>query len=344
MDDDYDIIPNSASIRSYNILDERNIIHGSNSECTKLEKQLTKDIAGFALCMSFTGNIKNYKILDFFEKLNNYKCRYLNLWVHDRLSKFERDDYSTLRKFILEHWAKSPSNEECSAQFVTYINNYSDYIRTKRLYDYALNYDKLHFHYEQNSLPCTPKHAKYITKSLEMYDSIRTECKDTDKQFKPYCMAYKEIKNIYPNDQLLILKCKSVSDEKLPGIGGEQEETGKQRGPSKENEGFSEHGRHRLQGELSETYSFGSHALEVSPSSDSHKAIASTVPILGISSIFFLLYKFTGLGSMARNFLRTKGINRINSQEELTHELLENTYDDNAYPDVTETYIGYQAT
>ncbi|SBT02092.1 PIR Superfamily Protein, partial [Plasmodium ovale curtisi] len=50
---------------------------------------------------------------------------------------------------------------------------------------------------------------------------------------------------------------------------------------------------------------------------------------------------FTGLGSMARNFLRGR-INGINSHNELPNELLESTYDDHVHPGVTETFIGYQ--
>ncbi|SBT02102.1 PIR Superfamily Protein, partial [Plasmodium ovale curtisi] len=50
---------------------------------------------------------------------------------------------------------------------------------------------------------------------------------------------------------------------------------------------------------------------------------------------------FTGLGSMARNFLRGR-INGMNSHDELPNELLESTYDDQLHPGITETYIGYQ--
>ncbi|SBT57779.1 PIR Superfamily Protein [Plasmodium ovale wallikeri] len=53
---------------------------------------------------------------------------------------------------------------------------------------------------------------------------------------------------------------------------------------------------------------------------------------------------FTGLGFMARNLLRRGRINGMNSHDEFTNELLEDTYDDQAYPGITETYIGYQAT
>ncbi|SBT74368.1 hypothetical protein POWCR01_000210100, partial [Plasmodium ovale] len=78
--------------------------------------------------------------------------------------------------------------------------------------------------------------------------------------------------------------------------------------------------------------------------SDSQKAIGTVVPILGVLSIGFILHKFTGLGSMARNLLRKGRINEMNSHDEFTNELLEDTYDDQAHPGITETYIGYQAT
>ncbi|SBT00550.1 PIR Superfamily Protein [Plasmodium ovale curtisi] len=88
--------------------------------------------------------------------------------------------------------------------------------------------------------------------------------------------------------------------------------------------------------EDTETSSYGLHST-----SGSHKAIGTAVPILGVLSIGFILQKFTGLGSMARNFLRGR-INGMNSHDELPNELLESTYDDQMHPGETETFIGYQ--
>ncbi|SBT51579.1 PIR Superfamily Protein [Plasmodium ovale wallikeri] len=280
-------------------------------------------------------------LLYYFEELNSHKCNYLNLWAYYRLSKLQGEEYQKMRKFIIDHWYNYKDYGICnSTDFVLYLTSDAAYKKAKRLYDYALNYYKLK-RYDENDVACTSKQKEYIRKSHELYKDIKTECEDNTHAYKSHCKAYNVVKVIHPDDKLLNLQCKKVEDESLFSSGahnrpGQMEalQQQKQQVLRAQEDGLG-HDSH----EVTEPSSYGLH----SPSG-SHQAMATAVPILGISSIFFLLYKFTGLGSMARNFLRKKGINGINSQEELTHELLENTYDDNAYPDLTETYIGYQAT
>ncbi|SBT56753.1 PIR Superfamily Protein [Plasmodium ovale wallikeri] len=343
MGDDYDNIPNSPAIRYYNMLDDKFIGHNKHTDCSQFYSILVNDLDAYKLCMSFLGNLENYDKLDFSMKHNVHKCHYLNLWAYDRLSKIKGIDKTTIMSSLLTHWGKYKYKDECTgAKFVYYRMNNADYMKTKRIYDYALNYDQFELLYKKNNnIPCTKKHDEYIRKILSLIEEVRTEC-EHEKGFKHYCDAWEDIQKIYSKDELLNLECKSVEEE---SASPREDIEGPKSWQDEDISGLQQRlKREEHQGEVAKEPIPGLPLPEVGSSSGSHQVAATAVPILGISSIFFLLYKFTGLGSVARNLLRTKGINGINSQEELTNELLENTYDDNAYPDITETYIGYQAT
>ncbi|SBT55770.1 PIR Superfamily Protein [Plasmodium ovale wallikeri] len=342
MGDDYDNIPRLTSIRSYNQLDNIFLSKGDYKKCSEFDTNPTDHSKPHLLCLSLTGNLQNYEKLNFFEQLNSYKCNYLNLWAYYRYSKFDKTEHPNIRGLIIERWKESGKLQVCdNTPFVLYLSSEDDYIKAKRLYDYALNYYKLKERHDDYDIPCTSKQKEYIRISIELYKSIKKECEDSKNKHRTHCKAYEVVKEIHPDDKLLNLQCKKVEDESLFSRGphnrpGQMDALQRQQQQVvRDQEGGLGHDSH----EVTESSSYGLH----SPSG-SHQAMVTAVPILGISSIFFLLYKFTGLGSMARNLLRTKGINGMNSHEGMTHELLENTYDDNAYPDITETYIGYQAT
>ncbi|SBT72963.1 PIR protein [Plasmodium ovale] len=337
MGDDYDNIPGLTSIRSYNQLDNIFLSKGDYKKCSEFDTNPTDHSKPHLLCLSLTGNLQNYEKLNFFEQLNSYKCNYLNLWAYYRLSKFDGVERSNMLTFIIDHWRDSKKYDLCdSTEFVLYLTSDAAYKKAKMLYNYALNYYKLKELHSDNDIPCTSKEQEYIRKSIELYQGIKAECEDINKALISYCRAYKEIKKIHPNDGLLNLQCKRVEDETVSSSGARNEL------------GEMEELQHRLQGvgpqgEVAQKFTSGLASPEVGSPTGFHKAVATTVPILAISSISFLLYKFTGLGSMARNLLRTKGINGMNSHDELTNELLESTYDGNVHSDIAETYISYQA-
>ncbi|SBT59281.1 PIR Superfamily Protein [Plasmodium ovale wallikeri] len=322
--DNYDTL-SLTSNRCYTTLDTRYITEGNDEKCKKLETDNGQYTNAALLCMGLKGNLKNYDALDFFEKMKDYKCKYLSLWVHDRLSKLKGVDETTMKSTLFGIWGESKNFEKCSSSdFGSYLNS-ADYIKEKNLYDYALNYEDLENRYRKTDIiPCTTKIAEYIRKSKELYNKIKSECEPSkNTKIQRSCNALKDIQTIYPNDELLKLECKRIEDNLSP-LRGQGD------------------GRHGSQEDFRETSASGLPAQEVAYS-DTQKAIGTVVPILGVLSIGFILHKFTGLGSMARNLLRGR-INGMNSHDELPNELLESTYDDQVHPDITETYIGYQAT
>ncbi|SBS92744.1 PIR Superfamily Protein [Plasmodium ovale curtisi] len=324
MDSEDDNNLNLPSDKCYNELDTKYVDAGNDEKCENLGKHSGKYTKAALLCMGLKGNLEKYDALDIFGKMNDYKCKYLSLWAYDRLSKLKEVKEATMMSTLLGIWSKSKQYEaECSpTDFPAYRYN-TDYIKEKSLYDYALNYEHLENHCKTSDIiPCTTKLAEYITKSKELYNQVKSECEAGKKNYiQRSCTTLRNIETIYSNAELLKLECKRIEDDlrssRDQDVGG--------RG---------------LQGDFTETSPPGLPAPEVS-SSDTHKAIGTAVPILGVLSIGFILHKFTGLGSMARNLLRGR-INGMNSHDELQNELLESTYDDQVHPGITETYIGYQ--
>ncbi|SBT55686.1 PIR Superfamily Protein [Plasmodium ovale wallikeri] len=160
-----------TSNRCYTKLDTLHMMDGEDEECKKLETSTGEYTDASLLCMRLKGNLKNYDALDFFEKMKDYKCKYLSLWVHDRLSKLKGVDEITMKSTLFGIWGESKNFEKCSSSdFGSYLNS-ADYIKEKNLYDYALNYEDLENRYRKTDIiPCTTKIAEYIRKSKELYN------------------------------------------------------------------------------------------------------------------------------------------------------------------------------
>ncbi|SBT01960.1 PIR protein [Plasmodium ovale] len=225
MPDNYDNLNYLTSVGSYKKLDYNYFHEGNKQECTKLQQKISNGTEAYLFCMRYTGNLKNYDKLEFFDKLKQYKCTYFSLWVYDQFSRFKDKEHSTVRTLILDQWNEFQKKNECnSSKFVTYMAMNSEYLKAKKLYDYALNYAKLHLDHEESSLPCSTKDKVYIEKSLELYNEIKAECVHDNKVFTQFCVAYRDVQNIYPNDQLLNIQCKSIKDEILFDSEDEEEE------------------------------------------------------------------------------------------------------------------------
>ncbi|SBT82959.1 PIR protein [Plasmodium ovale] len=316
---------NLPSEKFYHELDDTYVIAGEDERCESLGKHSGKYTKAALLCMGLNGNLKNYDKLNIPQKMINYKCNYLSLWAHDRLSKLNKTEKATIMSTLLGIWGKSTNFKKCnSSDLPAYVDD-TDYVKEKSLYDYALNYEELENRCKTSDvIPCTRKLTEYIRINKELYNQVKRECEPGKKNYiQRSCTTLGNIETIYSNEELLNLKCKRIEDD----LRSSREQDVGGRG---------------LQADFTETSLSGLPAQEVA-SSDSQKAIGTAVPILGVLSIGFILHKFTGLGSMARNLLRGR-INGINSHDELTNKLLESTYDDQAHADITETYIGYQAT
>ncbi|SBT02171.1 PIR Superfamily Protein [Plasmodium ovale curtisi] len=264
---------NLPSDKCYNELDTKYVDDGNDEKCENLGKHSGKYTKAALLCMGLKGNLEKYDVLNIFGKMHHYKCKYLSMWAHDRLSKLNKAEKATIMSTLLGIWSKSTNFKKCgSSDFPAYVDD-TDYVKEKSLYDYALNYEYLeNICKNSDDIPCTRKLAEYITESKNLYNEVKSECEaGRNNPFQRSCYALNDIQKIYTTDELLKLECKHIENN-LRSL--------RQR----------DDGRHGLQGEFTDTYPSGSLAPEVA-SSDSHKAIGTAVPILGVLSIGFILHK-----------------------------------------------------
>ncbi|SBT74643.1 Plasmodium vivax Vir protein, putative, partial [Plasmodium ovale] len=264
---------NLHSDKCYNELDTKYVDDGNDEKCENLGKKSGEYKKAALLCMGLKGNLEKYDALDIFGKMNYYKCKYLSLWAHDRLSKLKIVEKSTIMSTLLGIWGDSTNFKKCnSSDFPAYVHN-ADYIKEKSLYDYALNYEDLENRCKKcDVIPCTRELAEYITESQKVYNQVKSECKSAENNYvQRSCTTLKNIEIIYPNEELLNLECKRIEDD-LSSLRGQDD------------------GGHGSQEDFRETSASGLPAQEVAYS-DSQKAIGTVVPILGVLSIGFILHK-----------------------------------------------------
>ncbi|CAG9485316.1 unnamed protein product [Plasmodium vivax] len=385
MDDNYDTTDELPSVRYYKRIDNKFFDQGNEEECNSLDEQF--DISDpYLLCMRLTGKLKRYDDLEIPDHLEEYKCKYLNLWVYDRLSKLEEDTNITTKSFILNLWKQSKIFNVCdSSQFVSYINKF-DAIKAKRLFDYAFNYNTLHFLCGNINYKCTKKMSQYINTSKDLIRDIIAECQGDDN-LKHYCVAYRDIKQIYSDKDLLSLECRNVEDVRTEPLDARPERpkdhaasrgdgegprgdivglgvkpvralddnalhTGKVKGagdelpdPTYADEVDTDNPtRHSSQRTVDGATVYSLEDPDVSPPPNTPKTTTIALPALSALSLGFMLFKFTAIGPRVRSLFGNRRINGMNSNQNITRELLEDAYRFNDNPDMAQGYIGYHAT
>ncbi|SBT73560.1 PIR protein [Plasmodium ovale] len=316
----YDNLSHLTSNKLFKYLDEHFISRGNNEECTKLQSDLKNNPEARLLCMSVTGNLENYNNLEISDLFNQHRCKYLNLWIYKRLLKFNYSDSITMKSRIFTFFYNFKKKINCRAEFFDYINE-DDYKKTKSLYDYALNYKMLKSNVMQSKKRCTKEDDKYIRENIDLYKQTKDYCQ-RDTEHKKYCAALTDIEKVYPNE-LTKLECNEVVTAEtlklLEGLSTEEEACVKGQ-PASERQCTT-----RKSLENAEN-SFVDSQCEACICPNSSSSVAIVLPLLGSIFIFFILYKYTSLGTWIHSFLLRKKRSRIIDEEE-TQELLENTYD-----------------
>ncbi|SBT59423.1 PIR Superfamily Protein [Plasmodium ovale wallikeri] len=316
----YDNISHLTSNKLYKILDESSLSHGKNVECGKLKRELNNNDDFLLFCMRVTGNLENYHNLEISRLFNEYRCKYLNLWVYKHISKFDKTTSTSIKSKILGIWDDYSVNINCTPEFIEYLYE-DDYKKTKSLYDYALNYEMLKFDFMQNKKRCTKEDDKYIRENIDLYKQAKDYCK-SDEEHRKHCSALKVIEKVYPNE-LSKLECNEIVTAEtlklLEGLSTEEDVCVKGQ-PTSVRQCAT---RKSLENAES---AFADSQCEACICPNSSSSVAIVLPLLGSIFIFFILYKYTSLGTWLHSFLLRKKRSRLMDEEE-TQELLENTYD-----------------
>ncbi|SBS94737.1 PIR Superfamily Protein [Plasmodium ovale curtisi] len=316
----YANISHLTSNKLYKNLDERFLSHGKNVECGKLKRELNNNDDFLLFCMRVTGNLENYHNLEISRLFNEYRCKYLNLWVYENISKFDKTISTSIKSKILGIWNDYTVKNNCTPEFIEYIHE-DDYKKSKSLYDYALNYEILELDFMNCKKPCTKEDDKYIKENIDIYKQAKDYCK-SDEEHRKYCSALKVIEKVYPN-KLSKLYCNevvTVETLKILERFTTEEDTDVKGQPSSERQCPT---RRTLENTES---AFVVSQCEACICPNSSNSLAIALPLLGSIFIFFILYKYTPLGTWLHSFLLRKKRSRFIDEEE-TQELLENTYD-----------------
>ncbi|CAG9474079.1 unnamed protein product [Plasmodium vivax] len=351
MDDNYDDIATLTSKKRYNALNYR--FRGSidSSYCDEFDKEL-KDDSVYFFCMSIKGNLKNFDNLNFDDFFDYYKCKYLNMWIYDRLSSIYSDvrgkEATSFIESILKLWGNFKLKDKCDKSFFDYISNSDNndnYINMKKLYDYALNYDLLHFDIEKANHRCTPKEEVYIRRSIELYNKVKKDC-EVDATDKFYCAVLRDITQYISEDKLLGLECKNIENFPPPAaIGGEKASSGMDLATAHTPE-INQHSSREPGNDLASPPHQQEHhggqdqrmtgllpedegaSIDSSSMYDSIKenTIRFSPPLIGFSFFSLMLYKFTPFGSFINRNILGKRIIPRNMEMEDRRELYENNY------------------
>ncbi|SBT55152.1 PIR Superfamily Protein [Plasmodium ovale wallikeri] len=301
-----------------------------NTKCDALNHELANQFSAYpdisSFCSRLVGNLKNYDHLPHLVNFHKYSCKYLNIWVYENISpvlgKLQLANLSSIKTKIIDIWNDYNLKNICEPEFFSYMNN-SNYDIMKKLYDYAVNYYILQQYYDKNKRSCTEEQIKYIEDNLRLYETTKNECKfDTQKL---HCIALKNYHDVYKEQDLSKYFCNGkISVEKIEK---EVQESIDKSESLLKSKGSPQHS-HDMDVQVSAlSNSHISDADDTPPFSVSHRNMLIVFPFLGILFTFFVLYKFTPIGSRLHALLLNKKIIEGKMNKSSPQELLENIFD-----------------
>ncbi|SBT55662.1 PIR Superfamily Protein [Plasmodium ovale wallikeri] len=251
------------------------------------------------------------------------RCRYINFWIHSHLSKKFSDQWKHLGKsqnILLKFLTAEnsiPENLRSNCRYHYYREtDLNLWIILKDFFDYNRNYDNIKNNINSNNLcQIYNKYMDYIATAHGVY---KKECCNNSSMKCPSNLKIKEWcdKTYF----FTKLKCEDYNDSN----GASMEDV---KGPVLSQD--LENGRSDSVGGASLKSGQSPHDSISMDNSVYYIKLAVILSLLGISSTFFFLYKFTTVGTWIRhNLIKKKKIN-INLDEE-TKNLIEN---DSIYPD-----------
>ncbi|SBT55973.1 PIR Superfamily Protein [Plasmodium ovale wallikeri] len=299
-----------SSTYNYDRFSYRYKSSGDIEICNTMEQSLSNYQGIKDFCIQLTGVLKEYNNLSFTGPFSNDPCTIINYWMYDYIFNkiIKQDDSKNITPILAklhDFWAKLINLNTCSIKsYLGVQNNFND---LKNLYDYATNYENIKLHLAEKSLICTENIKKYLHEIHEIYKRAQQKCASSDD----YCTVLEYIHKKYNTQQVLDLKCILPFSSHLtpgPGKNGERMDARAQ--------------GQRVEMEAQDNpYSTGMPKSDTPSNSPSNIIMASAFPIFGIILIFFILYKFTPIGTLLRSKLN-KGKDQLKFMNEENYNFL----------------------
>ncbi|SBT74382.1 Plasmodium vivax Vir protein, putative [Plasmodium ovale] len=212
-----------------------------------------------------------------------------------------------------------------------------EFINLKEIYDYSQNYDAIILKTAPANFVCSREYNNYIHKSYKLYRTLTLEC---TSDIKAYCRIFRNINNNYLNGKSSKLKCHHIKDSVSSSELGHSNLQGSEQSPHSLPSGH----RQSLHNPESGSFIHDSSHLkedETSPTNSPHAA-AIIFPVFGFLIIFFILYKFTPLGTFIHSHFIRKKINHWEAEANTLDESSTQKYEhecDNSV--INSHHIGY---
>ncbi|SBT01593.1 PIR Superfamily Protein [Plasmodium ovale curtisi] len=212
-----------------------------------------------------------------------------------------------------------------------------EFINLKEIYDYSQNYDAIILKTAPANFVCSREYNNYINKSYELYRTLTVEC---TSDIKAYCRIFRNINNNYLNGRSSKLKCHRIKDSVSSS---EVRNSNLQGSEEMSHSSLSEQRQSLYNSEGESIIQDSSHLKEeeTSPTDSPHVATI-ILPVLGFLIIFFILYKFTPLGTFIHSHFIRKKINRWDEEANTINESSTEKYEherDNSI--INSRHIGY---
>ncbi|SBS91756.1 PIR Superfamily Protein [Plasmodium ovale curtisi] len=284
--------------------------YGDTAICNSMEESLSNYQGIKDFCIQLTGVLKKFNNLSFTGPFANDPCTIINYWMYDYLFNriIKQDgskDITTILAKLYSFWENLISLSTCDIKsYLGVQNNFND---LKHLYDYATNYENIKLYLTEKSLMCTENIKKYLDQIHEIYKRAQQKCASSHD----YCTVLEYIHKKYNTEKVLDLKCiVTLSSELTPGQG-------------KNGERMDAHtrGQHVEMEVQHDPYSTGMPKSDTPSTSASNIIMASAFPIFGVILIFFILYKFTPIGTLLQSKLN-KGKGKMKFMNEESYNFL----------------------
>ncbi|SBT83803.1 PIR protein [Plasmodium ovale] len=319
MNHDFDTL---NSIHTYHFMDMDIKTSEFDFYCGSLKGQLINNSDIYSLCGQMVRNYeKIYRSLES-DSHDNEKCKNLNYWLyHTVIQKYphiteDKISSSDIIRKLHEAWKKYDFDDKC--KFDMYKLKKTDFFYMKALYDYARDFDIIKSRVSLSSGKCFEDYYGYIEKGKNAYSYFNNKCSveiEAVVDMSEVCKEFLYVKSIEKSPELSTLTCEKVGKSQLRKEGRGDAQHHLEEGNPRD------HGDSHLQHE-------GEDALSSEVSSDftlSHASLAIGFPLLVISLIFFILYKFTPLGSWLRSYLLRKNIHIYNMNGDVLQEFSSST-------------------
>ncbi|SBT84385.1 PIR protein [Plasmodium ovale] len=307
-----------------------------SNKCNELSTTIKKYDGVHDLCRKLSYFLRNLGKLYLVNNFENEDCEYLNYWTYDRL--FNRiikdknhEEFPFISTEVLVRAGNHQNNSKEICKFHMFSIDKVNFGKMKVLFDLAVNYDSIKHKFSDTDFRCSKSFDSYINDSVQAYLDAKAECSSFNE--KMYCKVYNILKGLDSKGELPKLKCPRLKES----------ESDLTMTDAKESRGAHLTDQNSLRRHFA-TYSDEDSANEMLYNDNTETKTHIMVvlfPLMGLLPIFYILYKFSPLGSSLMSLLQNKKNTWNNLNENESKILLENTLNSEDIMFTPEHYLGY---